>query len=512
MENRSKRIAKNTLLLYIRTFITLIIGLYTGRIMLEALGIDNYGIQNVVGGIVAFTSLMIGSMSTASGRYITYALGEGNISQTQNTFITVLNVHILLAFIVVLLLELGGVYFLNHIANIPHNRIYAANWVLQFSIISTFFSVSSVPFSSTIIAHEKMGIYAYMSIFDAVAKLAICYIILFYGGDRLILYSFLYMLTGIFSSIIYLAYCWNKFPEVCYKFQIDKPLIKEITKFSGWNFLHYFSWIMSTQGVNFLINVFFGVAFNAARGIANTVGGCVKSFVYNFMTAFNPQITKSYANKEYDYTFTLVNRGTKYSWYMMYIFVVPVCMEAKTILNIWLVDVPPMAPIFLIFTMFESIALLSGESLYKLILADGRVKEYSIAITIYQALIFPLTWIAYKLSFPVWSAYPIFIFIFLTINIIRLVVLHRLMDYQWQTFIKTVIFPCLGVSVASFIIPIALSFLLQPGLPRFLIMTPISILSVIFSVYTLGLTKDERTFFRNKSFALYHNLLQLKLR
>lgn len=509
MKGRSKRIARNTLLLYIRTSISMIIGIYTGRIMLEALGIDNYGIQNVVGGIVAFSSLIVGSMSSASGRYITYALGEDNLLQTQKVFITVMHVQVCLALVVVILLEIFGVYFLNNIANIPYGRMSSANWVLQLSIISTFISISSVPFSSAIIAHERMNIYAYMSIFDAISKLLICYAILLYGGDRLILYSLLYTFIGLIYSLIYAVYCWNKFPEVCYKFQIDKSLIKDITKFSGWNLLHYLSWIMSTQGVNFLINIYFGVVFNAARGIANTVGGCVKSFVSNFTMAFTPQITKSYANKDYEYTYTLVNNSTKYSWYMMYIFVVPICMEANTILELWLVEVPPLAPLFLIFTMFESIALLSGESLYKLILADGRVKIYSITVAIYQSITFPLTWLAYKLDFPVWTAYPIFIFVFLTINIIRLIILHKNMSYRWRLFLKDVLFPCLRVSVISFVIPIVISLFLEQNTSRIFIMTPISMFSVVFTVYFWGLTLKERLLIKGKIYHIFQKYINL---
>ena len=488
----------------------MIIGIYTGRVMLEALGIDNYGIQNVVGGIVAFSSLIVGSMSTASGRFFTFALGEGDLTKLKNVFVTSLHVHIILAVIVVLLLEICGVYFLNNIANIPVGRTHAANYVLQFSIFSTFISIACVPFTSAIIAHEEMGIYAYMSIFDAVAKLAICYLIMAFSGDRLILYSLMYMCVSIIYSMTYVIYCWRKFKEVCYRFQIDKNLVKEITKFSGWNLLHYLSWILSTQGVNFLINIYFGVAFNAARGIANTVGSCIKSFVYNFTTAFTPQITKSFANREFEYTYKLVNNGTKYSWFMMYLFIVPVCMEANTILKLWLVEVPPMAPLFLIFTMFESIALLSGDSLYKLILADGRVKTYSIAITIYQGIIFPLSWLVYKLGAPVWASYPIFIFVFLTINIIRLIILHRHLSYRWKSFVREVVWPCSQVSVISFLIPIALSVYLDAGLQRFFIMIPVSIVSVILSVYFFGLTSNERVVMRNKTVNFVRHKLNLK--
>ena len=283
----NKRIAKNTMLLYIRTFITMVVGLYTSRVMLNALGVDNYGINSVVGGIVSFSALITGTMAASSSRYLTYSLGEGVLEKMKNVFATVTNIQIVMGILAVIILEIVGVWFLNTAADIPEGRMYAANCVLQCSIVSTFVVLVSVPFNSLIIAHEHMDIYAYMSILEVVIKLGVCFLIRSYEGDRLILFSILWASASILINIIYAVFCFRKFAEV---------------------------------KVNMLINIFFGVAFNATRGIATTVNGAIQGFVSNFTTAFSPQITKSYAAGNYDYCYSIVNKGAKYTWYLMFIF------------------------------------------------------------------------------------------------------------------------------------------------------------------------------------------------
>ena len=497
MEERNKRIAKNTMMLYIRTFITLIVGLYTGRVMLEALGIDNYGIQNVVGGIVAFTSLIVGTTSAASSRYITYALGEGNLDKMRNVFTTVANVQILMGLAAVVFLEIGGVWFLNEYANIPEGRMYAANWVLQCSILTTFIGLISAPYCSCIIAHEHMSIYAWTSIVDAVIKLLICYIIMWYDKDRLIFYVSLLAVTQILMTLFYACYSHRKFQEVRYRFKLDMKLLKEMASYSGWNLFGNTAWILNTQGVNMLINVFFGVAFNAARGVAVTVNGSVQSFVSNFTTAFTPQITKSYAAGDYAYCYDLVNRSSKMTWFMMYIFIVPVCIEAKTLLSLWLV-VPPMADVFLCFTMFESLSIASSQNLFRIIQANGNVKRYTVEVSLYGFMVFPLTWIAYRLGAPVWSSYPIFIFIYFTLVYFRFRALKRLTTYDWHSFMRDVIVPCMKVSIISFIAPLTVAYFWPDSTLRFFILAPLSAANVVLTIYLFGLTKGEKQFFKEK--------------
>lgn len=491
-QGRYKRIAKNTMALYFRSLISMIVGLYTGRIMLEALGIDNYGIQNVVGGIVAFSSLIVGTTSAASSRYITFALGVGNIDKMKNVFTTVANVQIIMGLTAVVFLEIGGVWFLNYYANIPDGRMFAANWVLQCSILTTFIGLISTPYISCIIAHERMAIYAWMSIVDALIKLAICYIIMYYNRDRLILYASLLVSVQIIMTIFYSIYSHINFEEVRYRFKIDKMLLKEMASYSGWNLFGNTSWIMNTQGVNMLINIFFGVAYNAARGVANTVNGCIQGFVENFMMAFRPQITKSYAAGDLSYCTMLVTRCSKFTWLLMLVFIVPVCLEAKMLLSIWLVEVPPMAVIFLQFVMFDSLALKYSQPLFTLIQATGKVKNYTIAACLYGCVIFPFTWILYKLGAPVWATYPVGLFVRFSIIIIRIPTLKRLINFDGRGYMKEAVLPGVICTVLSFIPLIPVVIFWNDSILRFVILVPLSIVWTIFVIYCFGLNRPER--------------------
>ncbi len=464
----NKRIAKNTLALYFRTFITMIVGLYTGRVMLQALGVENYGINAVVGGIVGMSSLITGTMSAAISRYITCALGKKEDGQLKTMFSTSINAQIVMAMIVALVLEIAGVWFLNNEANIPEGRMEAANWVLQCSIVTLMISLISSPFNALIIAHERMAIYAYMSVVDVTLKLAICFVIMAYGGDRLVLLVVLQVVVAFSMSIFYGYYCSRNFEGAHYSPRIlDKSLMKELSMFSGWNLINNGAYVFATQGVNMLVNVFFGVVYNASRSIAMTVNGTVQGFVNNFTVAFSPQITKSYAAGDAAYAVHLANRGTKFTWLMMYVFIVPVCMEAETLLRLWLGEVPELAPLFLRFAMFESLAVSSGQNLFKLIQADGHIKNYTIRAAITAGLIFPLVWLAFNAGAPVWTAYLIFIIDFLLLNIVRFNVLRRLMAFSVRIFLKECIVPCMIVSITSFILPVMVAYYMEEGIIRF---------------------------------------------
>lgn len=498
--SNNKRIAKNTIALYFRTFITMIVGLYTGRVMLQALGVDNYGINNVVGGIVAMSSLITATMSQAISRYITYALGKGDKEQLKTMFSTAVNAQIVMSVIAIVILEIGGLWFLNTAAQIPQGRENAAFWVFQCSLISLAIGLVSSPYNALLVAHERMGIYAYTSIAEAMLKLAICFVILAYSGDRLILLAILTVLVGLGMRIFYGWYCGKNFDEAHYSPKVfDKGLLKELTVFSGWNLLNNGAYTFATQGVNMLINVFFGVAYNAARGIANTVNAAVQSFVGNFTVAFSPQITKSYASGDKAYAIHLGNRGTKFSWLMMYIFIVPVCCEADTLLRLWLGEAPEWSALFLRFAMFESLAVCSGQNLFRLIQADGHIKKYTVHAAITAAFIFPLTWIVYILGAPVWLSYVIFIIDFLVLNLVRFYDIKKLMPFSIRQHIKEVIIPCLIVSVTSFILPLCLCYYMNPSIIRFLANVPIAIIWTCLCCILFGLTKNERKFFWDKA-------------
>ena len=496
----NKRIAKNTIALYFRTFITMIVGLYTGRVMLQALGVDNYGINNVVGGIVAMSSLITGTMSQAISRYITYALGKGDGEQLKTMFSTSVNAQIVMSMIAIIFLEVGGLWFLNTVAQIPLGRENAAFWVFQCSLISLAIGLISSPYNALLVAHERMEIYAYTSIAEATFRLAICFIILAYNGDRLILLAILTVLVGLGMRIFYGWYCGKNFHEAHYSPKIfDKGLLKELTVFSGWNLLNNGAYTFATQGVNMLINVFFGVTYNAARGIANTVNATVQSFVGNFTMAFSPQITKSYASGDKAYAIHLGNRGTKFSWLLMYIFIVPVCCEADTLLRLWLGKAPEWSALFLRFAMFESLAVCSGQNLFRLIQSDGHLKSYTIHAAITAGFIFPLTWIAYILGAPVWLSYVIFIIDFVVLNLVRFYDIKKLMQFSIRQHIKEVIIPCVMVSITSFIVPLGICYYINPGIIRFLVNVPICVLWTVVCCILFGLTKNERNFIWDKT-------------
>ncbi|MDO5449187.1 MAG: hypothetical protein Q4F70_06255, partial [Clostridia bacterium] len=347
--------------------------------MLHALGVDNFGINNVVGGIVGMSAIFTETMSQAISRYITYALGKGDRDRLKTLFSTSVNAQIIMSAIVAVVLEVFGLWFLNSGANIPGGREIAAFWVLQCSLVSLIICLISSPYNSLIVAHEKMSIYAYFSIAEAFLNLCICFVIKAFDGDRLILLAILNVIMVLLIRLFYGWYCRKHFEESYYSPKVfDKQLLKELTFFSGRNLLSSGAYTFATQGVTMLVNVFFGVAFNAARGIAGQVNSAVQSFVNSFTVAFSPQITKSYAASDKEYAIHLGNRGTKFTWLMMYIFIVPICCEADTLLELWLDEVPEWSALFLRFAMFDSLAVCSGKNLFRLIQADGRIQKYTV--------------------------------------------------------------------------------------------------------------------------------------
>lgn len=504
MQESNKRIAKNTMILYFRTFITLLVGLYTSRIMLEALGVDNYGINALVGGIIGMSSIITVSMSVAIGRYISYALGKNDINQLKTMFSTAINAQAILALIAVIVLEFGGLWFLNTTANIPDGRMYAAHWVFQCSVICLVFSLISAPYNSLIVSHERMSIYAYISIFDVAMKLIICYALLVYNGDRLILLATFQVVLALCLRVFYGWYCRRNFEEARYSIKaFDKRLIRELTIFSGWNLMNNSTWILSTQGINLLVNVFFGVVYNASRAIAETVNNAVWSFVRNFTVSFTPQITKKYAAGQIDDAILLATRGAKFTWLMTYVFVVPICMEANTLLSLWLGTVPSETALFLRLALFESLATLSSNQMFQLILADGRLKKVNIQNAIVTGMIFPAVWIAYRLGAPVWLSYIICTIFFFALNVVFLINLREMIGMDIKMYVKRCIQPCLSVSVLSFILPVLIIQFLSPGIIRFAIITLVSLIWTSCCCFFFGLSEGEREFVSGKLKSFY---------
>lgn len=391
----NKRIAKNTLFLYFRTILIMLVTLYTSRVVLNTLGIEDFGVYNAVGGVVSMFAVITGALTNAISRYVTYEIGKGDTNKLKQVFCTSVNIQIAISVIIFILCELAGLWFLNSKMNIPSDRILAANWVLHCSLLTFVVNLISVPYNACIIAHERMNAYAYISIIDAILKLSVAYLLIISPIDKLIAYSVLLLVAALGVRLLYGFYCGRNFQECKYKFKYDRQLFNEMLGFAGWNFFGNATSILNSQGVNLLINIFFGVIANSARGIASQVDAAVNQFVVTFSTAVNPQIIKSYAQNDKNRMFYLVCKGAKFSFLLLLFFAIPIMIESDKILELWLKNVPEGAPLFVRLSLIGAMIATIGNTGYTACMATGKIKAYSIWITLVGSLVFFLTWIAY---------------------------------------------------------------------------------------------------------------------
>lgn len=492
MNSDNKRIAKNTVLLYIRTLFIMLISLYTSRVVLATLGVKDYGIYNVVGGVIAMFNVVSGSISNAISRFITFELGKGNIKKLNDIFVTSVNIEFLIAGVVLILGETVGVWFLNTQMNIPEGRMYAANWVLQFSLFSFIMGLWSVPYNASIIAHEKMSAFAYVSILEAALKLLIVYLLVVSPWDKLITYSLLLASVDLLIRIVYGTYCKLHFEECRYHFAWHKDLIKQMGGFSGWQFLTNAAWMINTEGINILMNLFFGVAINAARGVANQVDGAIMRSVTSFTTALNPQITKDYAKGNTSALYKLVCNGAKYTFFLMLFFQLPAILEADTLLHIWLKNVPDHAVQFLQLTMVGTMLNMLGNTQLTACMATGNIKKYTIVITLVGLLVFPLSWIAFKIGLPPESCYVVFILVYIAILFTRIYIMKGLIGCPMMLFIKKVFFRIIPVTLLAAIIPVAFVNIVNPSFIRLISTCVICTICSSASIWLVGISMEER--------------------
>ena len=490
--NNSKRIAKNTIFLYIRMLFSMVVALYTSRVVLNALGVEDYGLYGVVGGIVVFFNVISGSLNAAISRFITFELGKEELERLNKVFCTAVNIQLLMSVLFVVLAEIVGVWFLNNHLNVPEGRLSAAHWVLQSSIISFAVGLLSVPYNSTIIAHERMDAYAYISILSTFLNLGVALVIDYIIFDKLIFYAFAILGINVIMQFIYAFYCRTHFPETRWRLVKDKVLLKEMTSFAGWNFLGASSGVLMGQGVNMLMNVFFGVAVNAARGIAGQVDNAINMLVNNFTVALNPQITKSYASGDLKYMHDLVCKGAKYSFFIMLLPSLPILLETETILQVWLKQVPEMTVVFLRLTILISLNSVLSQTLIASMLANGHIKKYQIVVGGLNMLIFPLSYVAFKLGLPSYASYVINFFIFFIELIARLVLLKEMVSLSISKYLNQVLLRITYVSVLSIPIPIFFCLFMPSGIIRLLISILLCLICTAISIYYFGLEDLEQ--------------------
>lgn len=497
--NNNKRIAKNTLLLYFRMLFLMVVSLFTSRVILNTLGVEDFGIYNVVGGIVAMFTIISGSLTSAISRFITFELGKGNKEKLRTIFSTSVNIQLGLSFLIVLVGEIAGVWFLNTQMVIPPDRVAAANYILQCSLGIFVLNLLSVPYNSAIIAHEKMGAYAYISILDITLKLAVAYAIMLSPYDRLTSYGVLLLLEALVIRVIYGIYSKRNFEECSYHFVRDRKVLKEMVAFAGWNFLGVTAGTLNTQGVNILMNLYFGVAVNAARGIAVQASAAISQFVQSFTTAVNPQITKSYAAGEMSYMHSLVCQSAKFSAFLFLLMAVPLTVEAPMIFEIWLKNPPEYSVLFFRLGLLGTfVDLVLGNCLMTAIFASGDIKKYQVLVTVWGGMVFPLTWITYKFGATPESTYIVYFIMFCVVLYVRLRVVNQKIKLSIRKYATVVLVRVIPVAFLSFVFPVIVTFLMQAGFLRLVVTSFVGIVMTCLFVYYVGLTSREKIMITDK--------------
>ncbi|HHX71149.1 MAG TPA: lipopolysaccharide biosynthesis protein [Gallicola sp.] len=494
-------------MLYFRMILTMIVSLYTSRVILNTLGVEDYGIYNVVGGVVSMFAFFNSAMSSATQRFLSYEIGKGDFAQLRKTFNATQIIHIGIAILIFILAETIGLWFVRTNLVIPPERIDAALWVYHFSVLSFMVTVIQVPYNATIIAHERMNVYAYVSIIEVVLKLLIVFMLTWITYDKLKLYGILLFVVVFFVAAIYRIYTRRNFKETKFLIVNDKNLYKSLFSFSGWNLLGNAAVIIRGQGVNIILNLFFGPAVNAARGIAYQIQSALYSFVLNFQMAMKPQIIKSFALDDFKYMHQLVFRGSKFSFYLLFCLSLPVIFEAETILNIWLVEVPDYTIIFLRLIIIDVLIESVAGQLVTAAHASGKIKLYQSIVALFFVLNLPISYLLLEYGYEPQTVMYVSIVLTSFNLFVRINIVSKLAKFEVVDFMKKVLFPIFLVVAVSIVIPLIIKSLMSNGIVEFFIMIITSILSIVNTIYFIGLNKNERSFVKIKMNAL---ILKLK--
>jgi O-antigen/teichoic acid export membrane protein len=490
--HNTRKIAKNTLVLYVRMLVLMLVGLYTSRVVLSALGENDFGIYDVVGGVVAMFTIISGSLNSAISRFITFEMGKSDPMRLNKVYSTAVTIQLILAVVVVLIAEPVGLWFVRNKMTIDPSRIQAAIWVLHFSLASFVINLMSVPQMASITAHEKMSAYAYIGTMEGLLRLAVAVLISRSSSDRLVLYSALMMVTVLMVRAAYGIYCRRNFPECRYRWVNDALLVKEMFTFAGWNFIGASSGVLRDQGGKILVNLFYGTAVNAARGVAMQLNGAVQGFVTNFMTAVNPQITKSYASGDQGYMYYLISKSSRMSYYLLFVLALPVLFNTGYILDIWLEEVPAhsalFVQLFLIFTLSESLSnpLITAQ------LATGNIRNYQLVVGGLQLLNIPVSYAFLKAG----AAPEVTVMVAIAISQIcffaRLFMLKGMIELPVGDFLKKVYMNVLGTTALSLVIPFAVQRFLPETIWGFIASVTLCVVSAGLSVLAFGLSRGER--------------------
>ena len=493
ISSNNKRIAKNTVYLYARMLLSTIVSLYTSRVVLNTLGVADYGIYGLVGGVVSMFSFLNSAMSGATSRFLTFELGKKNSSRIKDIFSSALIIHAGIALTIFLLAVTIGLWFLNHKLVIPDGRMTAAYWVFFCSILGMFVSVTQVPYNAAIIAHEKMNIYAYVELMNVFLKLGIVYILLVGNLDKLILYSFLMLGVNIIVACTYRIYCLKNFDETHFRWVWDKSILKPMLSYSGWDLFGNFSVVSRNQGTNFLINIFFGVIYNAASSVASSVHGLLMSLCNNVLTAFRPQIIKYYSSGNLNESVNLLYQSTKFSAILLVLVAIPLIAEMDLVMCLWLGNPPEMSSTFCRILMVVGCVNICESSLNAGIHATGRIKTMSILSGLCYLGVLPLIWLCYHFGRPVEVAYYLAILVYASSwSIKTILVRNYIPGFSVRYYLKHSILPVAEISCICAISVFSVVFLMEDGFVRCVVVLFVDVIVGLLSTAFLALKKEQR--------------------
>lgn len=492
MEENNKQIVKNAIYLYIRQLVIMALSFFTTRIVLEKLGASDYGVNNVVSGFVSMFTMLNSILQTGTRRFLGINIGKGNKSELNQTFSTAVIIHLIIGFIIVILLESFGLWFINHKLNIDSERLIAANWVFQFSILTVFLGITQTPYTAAVTIHEKFNIYAAMSIYDVVAKLAVLFLLIYIPGDKLIIYSALITSVSVTSIIIYRLYCKKQFEECRVKLTFNKALCKEMLTFSGWGALGHLTVVLNSQGTSILLNLFFNTIMNAARGLATTVNFTIDQFINGFLTAAQPQLVKYYGKGDFQNFSKLIFNVSQYTLFLVALIGVPAIMEIDYVLQLWLGEVPEYTGAFIKISIICSIISYSNYMINYGITAAGKMKALNTLSMPIYLLTLPLIYIILKLGYSPIYAYwvssvpPILSFL------VNLYILHKYTGFDSKKYLITIFLKTIILLTIACIPPYIIQQFMPQNAIRFFLVCSVSCISTIIILWLFALNKEVR--------------------
>ena len=488
----SKRIAKNTIYLYLRQILVMVVALYTSRVVLATLGEVDYGIYNVVGGVVTLFTFLNFAMACATNRFITFELGRKDYEKLNVVFSYSVLIHIVIAILILILGETVGLWFFHTQMNIPAERMHAASWVYQFSIFACMVNIMCVPYNALITSHEKMNVYAIFSIIEVVLKLVIVWVLVLFGTDKLILYAILMFCVSLLIRILNQTYTIRTFKKVHFIRCKDRQTLKDMFGYAGWSLVGSLAVILFDQGVNVLLNIFFGPVVNAARGVSMQIKTAVVNFSNNFQQALSPQINKSYASENLLYMHTLIFAASKYTYYVMFLMALPISLLANQILSLWLVDVPDHTANFTVLVLIISILQAMGQPMSNAAGANGHIRNFQLIVGGINLSLLPVAWLILK-EYPIPElVFMLHILVNIIAQIARLLIVKPMISLSLREYTRKVVLPCFGVTILSVPVPLIMRLLLPNDFMGLVAVLFTCILCTMASVYYVGMSSNER--------------------